>query len=178
MTSRPQPLGVGPRGALGRTVSAFATGALALAGALALPATPARADATASGDVIANLWSYNWDSVAAECTDVLGPNGYGAVWVAPPAESLKQTDYYWWDVYQPYSYDLNGRFGTSARFASMVDACHDAGVKVYTDAVINHTAAQTGTGYNGTTLTNKYDTPDWDRTTSTRPPSARTRTRT
>ncbi|WP_369168842.1 carbohydrate-binding module family 20 domain-containing protein [Streptomyces sp. R28] len=145
-----------------RAATAAAAGALALAGAVALPAPLAQADATTSGDVIANLWSYNWDSVAAECTDVLGPNGYGAVWVAPPAESLKQTNYYWWDVYQPYSYDLNGRFGTAAQFASMVDACHDAGVKVYTDAVINHTAAQTGTGYHGTTITNKYDTPDWD----------------
>ncbi|WP_407699621.1 alpha-amylase family glycosyl hydrolase [Streptomyces ferrugineus] len=84
-----------------------------------------------------------WDSVASECTDMLGPNGYGAVRVAPPAESLKQADYYWWDVYQPYSYELSGRFGTAAEFASMVNACHDAGVKVYTDAVINHTAAQT-----------------------------------
>jgi alpha-amylase len=45
----------------------------------------------------------------------------------------------------------------------MISACHKAGVKVYTDAVINHTAAQTGTGYNGTTLTSKYDTPEWDR---------------
>ncbi|MFJ8532737.1 carbohydrate-binding module family 20 domain-containing protein [Streptomyces sp. NPDC093591] len=149
-------------GVLGRTTRAMAVGALVLADVTALPAATAQADATTSGDVIANLWSYNWDSVASECTDVLGPNGYGAVWVAPPAESLKQTNYYWWDVYQPYSYDLNGRFGTATQFASMVDACHDAGVKVYTDAVINHTAAQTGTGYNGTTITNKYDTPDWD----------------
>lgn len=44
----------------------------------------------------------------------------------------------------------------------MVSTCHAAGIKVYTDAVINHTAAQTGTGYNGTTITNKYDTPDWN----------------
>ncbi|MFG2795904.1 carbohydrate-binding module family 20 domain-containing protein [Streptomyces pseudovenezuelae] len=145
-----------------RLARAVAVGALALAGVTALPTAPAQADATAAGDVIANLWSYNWDSVASECTDVLGPNGYGAVWVAPPAESLKQPNFYWWDVYQPYSYDLNGRFGTAAEFASMVSACHTAGVKVYTDAVINHTAAQTGTGYHGTTITNKYDTPDWD----------------
>ncbi|SED55404.1 carbohydrate-binding module family 20 domain-containing protein [Streptomyces sp. KS_5] len=157
MTTRPR-----SPGALRRTLTAVTAGALALAGAVALPASPARADATTSGDVIANLWSYNWDSVASECTDVLGPNGYGAVWVAPPAESLKQTNYYWWDVYQPYSYELSGRFGTAAEFASMVTACHSAGVKVYTDAVINHTAAQTGTGYNGTTITDKYDTPDWD----------------
>ncbi|PWI18788.1 alpha-amlyase [Streptomyces sp. Act143] len=149
-------------GVLSRTTRALAVGALALAGATALPAATAQADATTSGDVIANLWEWNWDSVAAECTDVLGPNGYGAVQVAPPAESLKQSSYYWWDAYQPYSYNLNSRFGTAAQFASMVSTCHTAGVKVYTDAVINHTAAQTGTGYNGTTITNKYDTPDWN----------------
>ena len=146
-----------------RTASAVAAGALALAGAVALPAASAHADTTAKGDVIANLWEWNWNSVASECTNVLGPAGYGAVQVAPPAESLKQPSYYWWDVYQPYSYDLNSRFGTKAQFAAMITACHGAGVKVYTDAVINHTAAQTGTGYNGTTITSKYDTPEWDR---------------
>ena len=149
--------------ALRRAATALAAGALALAGAVALPAAPAQADTTAKNDVIANLWEWNWDSVASECTNVLGPAGYGAVQVAPPAESLKQTNYYWWDVYQPYSYNLNSRFGSAAKFASMVSTCHAAGVKVYTDAVINHTAAQTGTGYNGTTLTSKYDTPEWDR---------------
>ncbi|GHI08223.1 carbohydrate-binding module family 20 domain-containing protein [Streptomyces cellostaticus] len=113
--------------------------------------------------MIANLWEWNWDSIASECTNILGPAGYGAVQVAPPAESLKQSSSYWWDVYQPYSYDLNSRFGSQAKFAAMITACHQAGVKVYTDAVINHTAAQTGTGYNGTTVTNKYDTPQWDR---------------
>ncbi|WP_460064828.1 carbohydrate-binding module family 20 domain-containing protein [Streptomyces sp. YKOK-I1] len=157
MTTRHHPPGV-----LRRAATAAAAATLALAGAVALPATAAHADTTAQGDVIANLWEWNWDSIADECTDVLGPAGYGAVQVAPPAESLKQSSFYWWDVYQPYSYNLNSRFGTAAKFASMVTACHDAGVKVYTDAVINHTAAQTGTGYNGTTLTSKYDTPDWD----------------
>lgn len=152
-----------PPGVFRRTAAAVSVGALALACATVLPATEARADTSARGDVIANLWEWNWDSVAAECADVLGPAGYGAVQVAPPAESLKQSSYYWWDVYQPYSYDLNSRFGSAAKFADMVDACHDAGVKVYTDAVLNHTAAQTGTGYNGTTLTSKYDTPEWDR---------------
>ncbi|MFF4499421.1 carbohydrate-binding module family 20 domain-containing protein [Streptomyces sp. NPDC001401] len=152
-----------PPGVFRRTASAVAAGALALAGAVALPAASAHADTTAKGDVIANLWEWNWDSIASECTNVLGPAGYGAVQVAPPAESLKQTNYYWWDVYQPYSYNLNSRFGTAAKFASMITACHNAGIKVYTDAVINHTAAQTGTGYNGTTITSKYDTPEWDR---------------
>ncbi|WP_217552652.1 carbohydrate-binding module family 20 domain-containing protein [Streptomyces sp. GbtcB6] len=151
-----------PPGVFRRTAGAVAAGALALAGVIALPATSAQADTTAKGDVIANLWEWNWNSIASECTNILGPAGYGAVQVAPPSESLKQSNYYWWDVYQPYSYTLNSRFGTATQFASMISACHAAGVKVYTDAVINHTAAQTGTGYDGTTLTSKYDTPDWD----------------
>ncbi|MFD7877344.1 hypothetical protein ACFV5G_25120 [Streptomyces sp. NPDC059766] len=80
-----------PPGTLRRAGTAVAAGALALAGAVALPAAPARADASAKGDVIANLWEWNWDSIASECTNVLGPAGYGAVQVAPPAESLKQS---------------------------------------------------------------------------------------
>jgi alpha-amylase len=143
----------------------LATVALALGGLAALPAQQAAAatdTGVPNGDVIANLWEWNWRSVASECTNVLDPAGYGAVQVAPPAESLKQSNYYWWDVYQPYSYNLNSRFGTAAGFKAMVDTCHAAGIKVYTDAVINHTAAQTGTGYNGTVVTGKYDTPDYD----------------
>lgn len=128
------------------------------------PPTAAAADTgVPNGDVIANLWSWNWRSVAAECTNVLDPAGYGAVWVAPPSESLKRPDGVWWDVYQPYSYTLAGRFGTQAEFAAMVNTCHAAGIKVYTDAVINHSAAQTGVGYDGTTLTNKYDPVMYDR---------------
>ncbi|WP_428956442.1 carbohydrate-binding module family 20 domain-containing protein [Streptomyces sp. cg35] len=147
-----------------RTAAALAVGALALGGVVALPASPAAAADTGvpNGDVIANLWQWNWASVAKECTDVLDPAGYGAVQVAPPEESLKQANFYWWDVYQPYSYSLDSRFGSAADFKAMVDACHGAGIEVYTDAVINHTAAQTGTGYAGTTIGNKYDTPDYD----------------
>ncbi|NEB79862.1 hypothetical protein G3I40_32280 [Streptomyces sp. SID14478] len=143
--------------------TALAVGALALGGVVTLPTPGAAADTGApNGDVIANLWQWNWKSVAKECTDTLDPAGYGAVQVAPPEESLRQADFYWWDVYQPYSYALDSRFGSAADFKSMIDTCHGAGIQVYTDAVINHTAAQTGTGYAGTTLGNRYDTPDFD----------------
>ncbi|MCX3062004.1 carbohydrate-binding module family 20 domain-containing protein [Streptomyces beihaiensis] len=151
-----------------RTAAAFAVGALALGGLVALPASAAPAAAATAtdtgvknGDVIANLWEWNWKSVGKECTDVLDPAGYGAVQVAPPEESLKQANFYWWDVYQPYSYKLNSRFGNETDFKNMIDTCHAAGIKVITDAVINHTAAQTGTGYDGTTITDKYTTPDY-----------------
>ncbi|GAA3980293.1 hypothetical protein GCM10023085_73290 [Actinomadura viridis] len=119
--------------------------------------------AAAGKDVIANLWSWNWKSIAAECTDVLGPAGYAAVWVAPPAESLSQPQHNWWDIYQPYSYKLSGRFGSESDFTNMTSACNGAGVKVYTDAVINHTAAKTGTGYDGTQIGDKYQPPMYSR---------------
>ena len=135
-----------------------AAGAL-LAGVL-LPAgfqsSAQAASAPNGGDVIANLFEWNWNSVATECTTVLGPKGYGAVQVAPPQDSIKLSGTHpWWEVYQPVSYGLNSRMGTEAQFKAMVTACHDAGVKVYADAVINHTAGvnQTSTSsYGGATF--------------------------
>ncbi|MYX40861.1 alpha-amylase, partial [Streptomyces sp. SID89] len=90
-------------------------------------------------DVTANLFMWNWQSVASECTGVLGPKGYGSVLVSPPQDSIRLSGAHpWWEVYQPVGYDLNSRMGTEAQFKSMVAACHSAGVKVYADAVINH----------------------------------------
>jgi alpha-amylase len=148
-----------------RTVALSAVAVLSAATWATGPgAQPARADTgVANGDVIANLWAWNWRSVARECVDHLDPAGYGAVWVAPPAESLRHPSGVWWDVYQPYSYKLNSRFGTQAEFTAMIGACHGAGIKVYTDAVVNHTAAQPGTGYDGTVISDKYDPPMYDR---------------
>ncbi|MFG3280583.1 carbohydrate-binding module family 20 domain-containing protein [Streptomyces sp. NPDC048111] len=121
----------------------LAAGAL-VAGAILPVAFQGTAHAAAAngGDVIANLFEWNWKSVGQECTTVLGPKGYGAVQVAPPGDSIRIPGgtHPWWDVYQPVGYDLNSRMGTEAQFAAMVSACHDAGVKVYADAVINHTA--------------------------------------
>ena len=118
--------------------------------------------AASSNDVIANLFEWPWTSVAAECTTVLGPAGYGAVQVAPPEDSISVPGHPWWDVYQPAAYDLNSRMGTRAQFATMVAACHTAGVKVYVDAVINHMtgANQVSTAsYGGATFTNNYSYP-------------------
>ena len=103
-------------------------------------------------DVTANLFEYDFNSIATDCTDVLGPDGYAAVQVAPPADSYDQPDHYWWDVYQPVDYSVGGRLGTEAEFQSMIGACHAAGVKVYVDAVLNHMATGDGgedTSYGG-----------------------------
>ncbi|MFD0330840.1 carbohydrate-binding module family 20 domain-containing protein [Streptacidiphilus monticola] len=48
-------------------------------------------------------------------------------------------------MYQPVGYDLNSRMGTEAQFQAMVTACHNAGVKVYSDVVLNHMAGSNQT---------------------------------
>src|SRR5690348_12112284 len=84
---------------LGRVV----VGAVALVTVVALTATGSSGSASAasastatagttSRDVLANLFEWNWPSVGRECTNVLGPAGYGGVQVAPPQDSVKRTE--------------------------------------------------------------------------------------
>jgi len=131
----------------------------ALLALLTLPAESVAAPPGGGHDVIANLFEWPWTSVASECTNVLGPKGYGAVQVSPPEESITVAGHPWWEVYQPVSYQLNSRMGNRQQLAAMVSACHAAGVKVYADAVINHMTGQGNTGYGGTTFPDKYDYP-------------------
>lgn len=140
------------RSALLTVGAVLASFLIAPAAVMSVSAAPARAATALSRNVTANLFEYNWDSVAADCTNVLGPDGFAAVQVSPPQDSYDQADHYWWDVYQPVDYSLTSRFGTAAQFAAMVGACHAAGVKVYADVVLNHMAAGDGgpdTGYGG-----------------------------
>lgn len=109
------------------------------------------ADPEPAGDVGVQMFQWTWDAIAAECTDVLGPAGYGWVLTSPPQEHVLGEA--WWTAYQPVSYQVESRLGTRAEFAAMVDACGAAGVEVIADAVINHmTGSDTGgTGWAGST---------------------------
>jgi alpha-amylase len=148
------------------------TCALALAaGVTALAVGPAQASTRANHrtarDVQANLFEWNWPSVAHECTTVLGPDGYGGVQVSPPADSLSRdyTDtttvkHPWWEVYQPVDYHLTSRMGDEQQFKDMVQTCRRAGVKVYVDAVINHMTGQGHVSYGGIEYTH-FSYPDY-----------------
>src|SRR5690242_3583627 len=119
-----RPHRIGGRQAAGLTAAALVIGAVVpLSGAGPAQAGPASAGPAAStgpaartaskkpaGDVMANLFEWNWPSVAKECRTVLGPAGYGGVQVSPPQDSLKRTTlgdgsdtvlHPWWEVYQP-----------------------------------------------------------------------------
>ena len=144
-----------------RMLPVVAVFALLAALVVAITARQPRAGASPppGRDVTANLFLWPWTAVAAECTNVLGPKGYGAVQVSPPEESVTVSGHPWWEVYQPVSYQLTSRMGNRAQFASMVSTCHSAGVKVYADAVINHMTGQGNTGYGGSTFPDKYTYP-------------------
>jgi hypothetical protein len=103
--------------------------------------------------VIAQMFEWDWDSVAAECTNFLGPAGYGFVqgavkihvrqrtafsltrfWhllaalVSPAQEHVEGFE--WWTDYQPVSYILTSKRGDQSQYKAMIDTCHAAGVKV------------------------------------------------
>ena len=48
----------------------------------------------------------------------------------------------WWVRYQPVSYLLESRSGSRQEFAEMVTRCHNVGVNIYVDAVLNHMTGQ------------------------------------
>ncbi|KAF8812947.1 glycoside hydrolase family 13 protein [Phlegmacium glaucopus] len=107
---------------------------------------------SASKTVIIQMFEWNWDSIAAECTNFIGPAGYGFVQVSPPQEHITGTQ--WWTSYQPVSYILTSKRGNRSRFQNMISACHAAGVKVITDTIFNHMAGlNSGTGMGGSSFT-------------------------
>jgi len=124
---------------------------LLIAGLLVAVTPQQKAEAAAPGpkDTIAVMFSWTWNAIARECTDTLGPAGYGYVQTSPPQEHV--TGSQWWTYYQPVSYKLESRLGTTAEYQNMIDTCGDAGVKVIADAVINHMSGDSdgGTGWAG-----------------------------
>ncbi|WP_433830692.1 carbohydrate-binding module family 20 domain-containing protein [Actinoplanes sp. CA-015351] len=111
-----------------------------------------------SKDVTAVMFEWKFASIATECTNRLGPLGYGFVQVSPPQEHIQGSQ--WWTSYQPVSYKIAGRLGDRNAFISMINACHAAGVKVIADTVINHMSAGSGTGTGGTSYS-KYNYPGY-----------------
>lgn len=127
-----------------RLLATTSAGVLAAAGLATF--APSQSQATPPGDktVTATMFERQFADVGKACTEELGPAGYGYVQVSPATEHIQGDQ--WWTSYQPVSYKIAGRLGDRAAFKSMVDACHQAGVKVIADAVINHMAAGAGTG--------------------------------
>ena len=48
------------------------------------------------------MFGWNWNSIAKECTTTLGPEGIDWVLTLPPTDHIKGNE--WWIHYQPTSY--------------------------------------------------------------------------
>ncbi len=111
-------------------------------------------------DTSVQMFRWRWNDVAKECTNWLGPQGFGGVQISPPGAAANLG--FWYDIYQPVNYvDLKSAMGTEAELLTMVNTCHAVGVRVYADVVVNHMAGGAGTATNGsnwnaTTLTYPY----------------------
>ena len=152
----------GARAAL-RRLAAIVAAAAVLGVAGCASAAPERRDTGVA------MFQWSWDAIAAECP-ALGEAGVAWVLTSPPQEHVDgaTADFTgaddtlgtagadgseWWWSYQPVSYLVDSRLGTSDQFAAMTRACGDAGVDVYADAVINHMAGvEEGTGWSGTSF--------------------------
>lgn len=95
--------------------------------------------------VAVQLFEWRWDDIAKECEQFLGPSGFESVHISPPTEHIRGTG--WASRYQPVSYNLDSRSGTPQEFVDMVKRCHNVGVAIMVDAVINHMASTLKEGW-------------------------------
>ncbi|KLO18298.1 glycoside hydrolase [Schizopora paradoxa] len=103
-------------------------------------------------DVIIQMFEWNWDSIAAECTSFIGPAGYGFVQASPAQEHI--TGDQWWTDYQPVSYILTSKRGDRAQYQNMINTCRAAGVGVIADTIWNHMSGlDSGVGVAGSSFT-------------------------
>ena len=78
-------------------------------------ATAAQAITFNPRDTSVQMFRWRWNDIAKECTNWLGPQGFGAVQVSPPQASLNNTS--WWNVYQPVNFvNLSSSMGTEQQF--------------------------------------------------------------
>ncbi|PVG03687.1 glycoside hydrolase [Serendipita vermifera] len=148
-------------------ILSFSVGTFALPGVTEAP----------TKSVIAQMFEWSWDSIAQECTDFLGPAGYGYVQTSPPMEHIQGKlnlflslprllmlrqevnggQHIRFDASQPVSYAIVSNRGNREQFAAMIKACNAAGV--IADAVTNHmSGAESGVGTANSKFTH-YDYP-------------------
>ncbi|CEL62905.1 alpha-amylase [Rhizoctonia solani AG-1 IB] len=126
--------------------------AVAATAVVAAPANVHSRAPSGSKSVIIQMFEWSWDSIAAECTNFIGPAGYGFVQVSPPAEHIAGSQ--WWTDYQPVSYTLTSKRGNRSQFQNMISKCKSAGVGVIADTIFNHMAGiEGGTGVAGSSFT-------------------------
>ncbi|KAJ3066231.1 hypothetical protein HK102_007702, partial [Quaeritorhiza haematococci] len=94
---------------------------------------------------IVELFGWPYNDIAQECT-FLGKAGYMGLRIWAPNDYWLEEDQVnpWYWVYQPVSYRLTRtRMGTFEELRNMIVTCRRQGVRVFTDAVVNHMSGGT-----------------------------------
>ncbi|KAJ3395101.1 hypothetical protein HDU92_006186 [Lobulomyces angularis] len=108
--------------------------------------TPVKSNYNGQKGAIVELLGWPYKDVAKECV-FLGKAGYMGVKIWPVNEHVfndksferGKTEFNnWYYVYQPVSYRLHNRFGTREELREMVQTCRENGIRIHTDAVLNH----------------------------------------
>ncbi|KAJ3214003.1 hypothetical protein HK099_007066 [Clydaea vesicula] len=108
--------------------------------------TPVKSNYNGQKGAIVELLGWPYKDIAKECV-FLGKAGYMGVKIWPVNEHVfndksferGKTEFNnWYYVYQPVSYRLHNRFGTREELREMVQTCRENGIRIHTDAVLNH----------------------------------------
>ena len=111
--------------------------------------------------IIVHPFQWTYDNIAKECTEVLGPSGFDGVQISQPAEHIARTDV-WWAVYQPVNFNnFTTMTGNEQQLRAMIKTCHDAGVKVFADAVFNQRGSAGSTGLGGSHFNGDQNNPSY-----------------
>ena len=149
-------------GALGAGTLASLFGTGASSGVAAQAPTPEAAD----GEVAYQYFHTPWTEIEAD-VDRLAELGVTKLWIQQPAVGKLDWDdlaydgeygfydderspFGWRDPHPPLGYqptdltDFDSALGTEAELDSLIDTCHDHGIEVIVDVVLNHMAAEQG----------------------------------
>ncbi|CAF1157066.1 unnamed protein product [Adineta steineri] len=120
---------------------------------------------------VAEMFGWQHKDIKEEC-EFLGKAGYLGVKLFPVHEQLMSTQPFenamnpWYFMYQPISYNLDGRMGTREELRDLIQTCRGHGVRVYIDAVLNHF---TGAGNDMNQHRNPNGCVKWGNKTSSAP---------
>jgi alpha-amylase len=120
---------------------------------------------------VAEFFGWPHKDVEKEC-QLLAKAGYLGAKLFPVHEQLMSYQPFenvmnpWYFMYQPVSYNLDGRMGTREELESLINTCRSLGVRIYVDVVLNHF---TGAGNDMQDHRNPNGCTKWGNKTSSAP---------
>ena len=94
----------------------------------------------AHGDVLLQYFESRWETIERRMPDVFVA-GYAGLWLPPPGRADTGTSSAGYDVFDRFHLGSPTEptlYGNRGNFAIVIDQAHHAGLRVYTDLILNH----------------------------------------